>query len=59
MLENGQYAIVGDYEICGKIQTCLIRLVLGDKEHAEKVLEKELTNPPKDAKNVRIFFKQN
>lgn len=57
MLNKGQFAIVGDYEICGKVQTCLICLVLGGEELAQNTLEEVLANPPKDAKNIRIFCK--
>ena len=57
MLNKGQFAIVGDYEICGKTKTCLIKIVLGGEELAQNSLEEVLANPPKDAKNIRIFCK--
>ena len=57
MLNKGQFAIVGDYEIYGKTETCLIRMVLGGEELAQNTLEEVLANPPKNAKNIRIFCK--
>ena len=43
-----QYTIVGDAEIYGKKTTCLCCVCGGDREHAEEVLEKMLTNPTKN-----------
>lgn len=49
------YFICGDYNIYGKIEGCLICTCGADKEHAEEVLQKVLSNPPKDCLgNIRI-----
>lgn len=43
------YFVVGDYEICGKIQSCLIRCAgKDDEERANKVLAEVIANPPKN-----------
>ena len=42
------YIISGDFEICGKVQTCMIEMCGPSKENAEKYLDKTLKNPPVD-----------
>lgn len=42
------YIIVGDFEIYGKIESCLIRVCGEDKKHAEEILDRMLNNPNKD-----------
>lgn len=39
--------IVGDYNICNKIMSCLI-ILCANEEQAKKDLEKIKANPPKD-----------
>ena len=48
MEKRFEYFICGDYDVCGKIESCLISICGCDKEHAEKVLEKTIANPPKN-----------
>ena len=38
-----EYIIVADYEIYGKVSTCLVLLCGKDRAHAEKVLNDMLT----------------
>ena len=42
------YFIVGDYEVCGKVRTCLITLAGTDEEIAKEKLEKVIANPPEN-----------
>lgn len=42
---NKDYFIVGDYNICGKIQTCLIRLCANETQ-AQEQLKEVIANPP-------------
>lgn len=48
MEKRFDYFICGDYEVCGKIKSCLICLCGSDEEHAKKVLADKIANPPKD-----------
>lgn len=41
------YYIVGDYNICGKITSCLI-ILCANKEQAKEDLKTIIANPPKD-----------
>lgn len=41
------YFIVGDFNICGNVQSCLIMLCVNEKQ-AYKDLENVIANPPKD-----------
>ena len=48
------YFIVGDFNICGKIKGCLIRLC-ANEEQAKTDLEHIKANPPSDCLgNIRI-----
>ena len=47
MEKRFDYFICGDYEVCGKVRTCLICTCGINEEHAKKVLEKTIANPPK------------
>lgn len=40
------YFVVGDYEVCGKVRTCLIELAGTTEEHAKETFEKVIANPP-------------
>lgn len=42
------YIIVGDFEINGEIDSCLITVCGEDKKHAEEILDRMLNNPNKD-----------
>ena len=42
------YFIVGDYEVCGKVSTCLIELAGTDEATAKEKLEKVIANPPEN-----------
>ena len=46
MEKSFEYFICGDYEVCGKIEICLISICGYDEDHAKKVLEKTIANPP-------------
>lgn len=48
MEKRFDYFVCGDYEVCGKIKSCLISICGSDEEHAKKVLEDKIANPPKD-----------
>ena len=48
MEKRFSYFICGDYEVSGKISTCLICTCGCKEEHAKKVLEEIVANPPKD-----------
>lgn len=48
MAKRFDYFICGDYEVCGKISSCMICICGGNEEHAKKVLEETKANPPKD-----------
>lgn len=55
MEKRFDYFICGDYEVNGEIHGCLICLAGSDEEHAKKVLEKTMANPPKKCLgNIRI-----
>ena len=55
MNKKYDYFVVGDYEVCGKIQGCLIYVCGTDEEHAKKVLENTVANPPKECLgNIRL-----
>ena len=48
------YFIVGDFNICGNVQSCLIQLCVNESR-AHKDLEYVIANPPKDCLgNIRI-----
>ena len=48
------YFIAGDFEVCGKVTSCLISLCYSE-ERANELLPKYLENPPKDCLgNIRI-----
>lgn len=56
------WIVVGDAEVCGKIEECLIR-VCYSKESAEKEVERMLTNPTEQHKrelarhsNIRVKY---
>ena len=54
-----EYVIGGDYEICGKIHSCLIALCGTSKENAAKKFLEIKANPPKDCLgNIRIEAKK-
>ena len=40
------YFICGDYEINGQVECCLICTCGKNEEHAKKVLEEQIANPP-------------
>lgn len=42
------YYIVGDFNICGKVKSCLIFVAGRTEEQAEAGLKRVLANPPKD-----------
>lgn len=42
------YVINGDFEICGKVEPCMIKMCGVDKTNAEKHLNEILKNPPAD-----------
>lgn len=46
--KNYDYFICGDYEVNGKIEICLICTCGTNGEHAKKVLEEKIANPPSD-----------
>jgi hypothetical protein len=49
------YFVVGDYEICGKVEGCLIRLAGNEEARALTILEEVKNNPPKDCLgNIRL-----
>ena len=51
---NREYFIVGDFNVCGKIKSCLIRLC-GTEERAKKTLPEIIANPPEGCLgNIRI-----
>ena len=46
MEKRFDYFICGDYEVCGKIVSCLIYTCGCNEENAKEVLEKTIANPP-------------
>lgn len=50
------YTVVGDFEVCGEIHSCLI-YVCGSKESAEENLNRMLNNP--DENDLRTLNKPN
>ena len=49
------YSVVGDYLICGKVCTCLIKLAGTNEDSANKTLEEVKANPPKGCLgNIRL-----
>lgn len=46
MAKKFDYFICGNYEVCGKIHSCLIYTCGSDENHAQKVLAETIANPP-------------
>lgn len=42
------YFVVGDYNICGKVKQCLIRLAGSTEERAKEILIEVQANPPQN-----------
>ena len=53
-----EYIVAGDFEVCGKIKTCLITSCHSEKT-ARELVEKYKANPPDDCLgNVRLVIEE-
>ena len=49
MEKKFDYFVCGDFEVCGRIESCLISVISnGNKETAKKELAQIIANPPAD-----------